>query len=286
MPIAHEFKYLKAKSLKNAFALMEKHPNYQVLAGGTDLICAIKEGMISPEAVIDIKGLKGLSKIKLSNGELSIGSLVSYSEIIESRTIKSYFPLLKEAAEKVASCGIRNRATMVGNICSAVPCLDAGAPLMVYEATVVVEGKDGERLIPIKEWFVGPRKTSLKAGEIVKEVRIKEPALKHGIAYDKLSRYEGEDLAQATVAVYLDEQNNYRISFGSVAPVPVRASSIENLLNGKALSAELIAQAKILVAQEISPITDIRATKEFRLHMCEVMMERSLKRAQMMLGGK
>ena len=175
---------------------------------------------------------------------------------------------------------------MVGNICSAVPSLDSGPALLLYEATVVVKGKDGERRIPIEEWFLGPRKTALKEGEIVEYIEVPLPDKKHGGCYIKLGRYNGEDLAQVGVGVLALSGNEYRVAFCAVGPKPNRARKIEELLKGKEITDSVIEEAKKLVEEEISPITDIRATKEYRMHMAKVMLDRALKAAVERLNGK
>jgi carbon-monoxide dehydrogenase medium subunit len=287
MSIAHEFEYQKPKDLRAALKLVAAYGKKgRILAGGTDLIGWIREERITPEIVIDIKGIKDLAKISFKNGVLSLGALVTFSDIIESRAVREKFPLLWEAARKVASVGIRNRATLVGNICSAVPCCDAGPPLLVYEAQIVVRGTGRERQIPMGEWFLGPQKTALKKGEMVVAVRMPQPAKNHGACYVKLGRYRGEDLAQASVAVLALPNHRYRIGFGAVGPTPVRGLKTEAALQGKALSHEVLAAARNAAVKEIRPITDIRATKEYRRHMIEVMLERGLKTASGRLAGK
>ncbi len=287
MSIAHEFEYKKPNDLREAIKLFSAYgKKARILAGGTDLIGWIREEMVAPEILIDIKDIKDLAKISFKSGTLTLGALVTFSDIIESHMVLEKFPLLWEAAHKVASVGIRNRATLVGNICSAVPCCDAGPPLLVYEADIVVRGKGRERKIPIGEWFQGPRKTALKDGEIVVAVQIPQPAKSHGACYVKLGRYRGEDLAQASVAAVALPKNIYRIAFGAVGPTPVRGLKTEAVLRGKMLDEDVYAAAKIAAVKEIKPITDIRATKEYRTHMIEVMLERCLKAASERLVGE
>ncbi len=286
MPILNEFEYFKPSTISQTLKLLAKYKKSAILAGGTDLLNLLKEGSEKPEAVIDIKGLAGLRKIAFAEGRLQIGALVTFSELIESEIIKRHFPLIVETAGTVASPGIRNRATMAGNICSAVPCLDSGPLLRAYDATVVAVGKAGKRKIPVAKWFLGPRKTGLKSQEIVSDLTIPLPKEEHAGCFIKLGRYAGEDLAQASVLTIALSGNRYRIAFGSVAPVPFRATKIEELLIGKKLDARLLAKAKDLVASSISPITDLRASKEYRLHMCRVMLERSLLAAVDRLAGK
>jgi carbon-monoxide dehydrogenase medium subunit len=242
--------------------------------------------MKTPEAVIDLKGIPELWRLDVKGGALSIGARVTFTELIESGLVKERFPVLWEASRTVASCGVRNRATLAGNICSAVPSLDGAPALLVHEARVRTRGPAAEREIPISEWFTGPKRTALRPDELVTAVELPLPEKKSAGCYVKLGRYRGEDLAQVGLAVLAEEGNIWKLAFCAVGPVAKRAGKIEALLNGKKLSAALIAKAKALVAQSISPITDIRASQEYRLHMAQVMLERGLKAAAARLSGK
>ncbi len=287
MPITIDYEFTKPKNINETLEVLDKFGKKAMpLAGGTDLIINLQESGIAPEMIIDIKGLKELTKLELTKSKLFVGALVTFSMLIESDIIKKKFPLIWEAAGNVASVPIRNRATMVGNICSCVPCMDSAPALLVYGADVLVRSKNGERRIPVEEWFVGPRKTSLKENELVVGLEIDLPKSKNGTSYLKLKRYGGEDLAQACVGIIALAKNEYRIAYGSVGPRPTRAKKIEALLNGKVLNDKLINAAVKLVGSEISPITDIRASKEYRAHICEVMLERGLKAAVERLNGK
>lgn len=286
MAIAHQFDYVKPRSVGEAVKTLTRFgPRAQVLAGGTDLIGLIADDAVKPDAVIDIKGITSLNKIEFRNGILSIGALATFTDLRNSPVIAKRFPVIREMTGWVASSGIRNRATMVGNICSAVPCCDSGPILLVYDAAVLVTGPVRKRKIPIGEWFVEPRKTGLKRGEIVTGLEIAAPKKKHAACFVKLRRYEGGDLAGASVAVLVLAGNSYRVAFGSVAPRPIRGRKIEALLEGKALSDGLIHEALRLVPEEIAPITDIRATKEYRTHMVAVMLKRGLRAAVSRLEG-
>jgi CO/xanthine dehydrogenase FAD-binding subunit len=286
MAISHEFDYLKPGTLLDALKTLRRFgPRACVLAGGTDLVALISDGMAAPETVVDIKGIAGLDRIEFKNNVLSIGALVTFSDLLHAPVIAKKFPVIQEMAGWVASVGIRNRATMVGNLCSAVPCCDSGAVLLVYDAVVHIAGPTGKRKVPLREWFLGPRKTVLKRGEIATGVTVPLPKQKHGACFVKLRRYEGEDLAQASVTVLALADRRYRVSFGSVAPRPIAAEFIETFLAGQPLSDELVRRAVQLMPREIAPITDIRATKEYRAHMIGVMLERGLRAAVARLAG-
>lgn len=285
MAIAHPFDYAKPASLAEAIKLLSK-PGAAALAGGTDLISLIAEDALKPELVVDLKGLDALGRIEFKNNTLTIGALATFSDLRDSPAVAKKFPVIREMTGWVASTGIRNRATMVGNLCSAVPCCDSGPVLQVYDAKVLVAGRRGRRSIPLNKWFLGPRKTALKKGEVAVGVTVALPKKKHAACFVKLRRYQGEDLAQASVTVLVLAGNEYRVAFGSVAPRPLRGERIEALLDGKPLTPALIQQAVRLLPEEIAPITDIRSTKEYRLHMVGVMLERGLHAAVSRLEGK
>ena len=285
MAIVQEFEYCKPKSLKEAVSLLLGHKNSIVLAGGTDLVSELKNGMVSPRAIIDIKGIAKLNGIDFSGKVLKIGALVTFSDLIKSEIIREHFPLIAEMSGAVASVAIRNRATMMGNICSAVPCMDSGPVLSVYDAEIHVGGAGCNFRFPVSKFFKGPRKTVLRGQGIATFITIPLPGSKHAGCFMKLGRYKGEDLAQASVAVLALSNRQYRVAFGSVAPVPIRAKKIEKVLNGNPLDDHLLRTAKELIPEEIAPITDIRASQEYRMHMCGVMFERAIKAAVARLEG-
>jgi len=284
MAMAHEFTYYKPRNPEKVLKLLAQYrTSARILAGGTDLVNNIKENVISPEAIIDIKGITEWQKIELSENVLRIGALVTFSDLIKSSVVREYFPLIIESAKTVASAGIRNRATLIGNICSAVPSLDSGPALLVYEATITVlgqNGQSGQREIPIDQWFTGPKKTALGDDELAVGLSIPLLKQKHFGCYLKLGRYRGEDLAQAGVGILALEKYQYRVAFCALGPVPSRSLKIESLLNSNELTDALIKNITDNIENEISPISDIRASKEYRIHMVKVMMERGLKRVR------
>lgn len=287
MAIAHEFQYVKPRTLREAVGFLARRgARTRLLAGGTDLITLIADGALLPEWVMDIKGIRELKGLEWRGNKLWIGALATFTDVLENDPLRRRLPLFPEMAQWVASNGVRNRATLIGNICSAVPCCDTGPVLLVYEADVVVQGPRGKRKVPIDEWFAGPRKTVLKPNEIALGAEVAQPREKHAGCFVKQRRYKGEDLAQSSVAILALAGNRYRVAFGSVAPTPVRGRRIEALLAGKTLSDDLIQEAIALLPQEIAPITDIRSTREYRMHMVGVMLERGLRAAAARLAGQ
>ena len=287
MPITTEFEYSKPKDLVSALRVMSRYKGTaRVLAGGTDLIVHLKENIARPEVVVDIKGIEGLNSIELKKGILTIGSLVTFADIIDSPLVKKICPLLWEASLTVASTGVRNRATVAGNICSAVPSADSAPVLAIYDAVIVVKSIKGARRVSIHDWFAGPKKTVLAPDEIVLAVELALPKPKTGGCYAKLSRYEGEDLAQGGIAVLALADNTYRVAACALGPKPARCPGTEAVLNGNKLTEKILAKAKETILKEISPITDIRSSKEYRNHMAAVMLGRALQAAVARLFGK
>ncbi len=274
--IAHEFDYVRPSTLQEAARLLGEHPGEaRVLSGGTDLIAWLRDDAVAPDLLVDIKNIDGLDQIEVAGDTLIIGSQATFTDVIESSVVADVAPLLIEMSETVASPGIRNRATVVGNICSAVPSCDAGPVLLAYDTTVHLVGPLGSRVVAIADWFIGPRATAKTDDEIVSHITVHVPD--HAGCYVKLMRYGGEDLAQAAVAIVALPGSEYRVSFGAVAPTPVRARSIEATLAGAQIDDDALSRAIPLVRNEISPITDMRATAEYRAHICEVMLERGLR---------
>lgn len=286
MGIACEFEYAKPANLKTALGLLARNVagGSVPLAGGTDLIAWLRDGAVSPGVLVDIKGIGELDGIRVKAGKLWLGANATFAEIIESPLVRKHAPVLVESSGMVASVGVRNRATVGGNICSAVPCCDSGPALLVYEAAIHVATRRGPKTIPAVKWFWGPRRTALAKGGIVTGISI--PLAKHAGAFAKLKRYRGEDLAQASVAVRVDAKGGWRVAYGSVAPTPIRGPKVERLLKGaKNPSAERLAKAVALAEAEVVPITDIRGSREYRRLMVGVMLKRAVRLASERLAG-
>ncbi len=277
MAIPFEFAYEKPATIADALHLLDKWgSNARILAGGTDLANELKQGFRVPELLVDIKGLNALEKIKVLDDALHIGALATFDMVRNSQPVRDHVYILYEVAGLVASSGVRNRATVVGNICSAVACMDSAAPLLVHDAVVHTASLEGEREVPVQDWFVDNRKTLVGEKEMVSHVSIPLPKIKYAGAYQKMMRYTGEDLAAANVGVLLMEDGACRVAFGSVGPIPRRSPEIESFLEKNGVNARNIEQAKEMIGGIISPITDVRATREYRMHMTKVMFVRAM----------
>lgn len=278
-----EFEYLRPETVEEAVALRQKYEGRCVLLnGGTDVVIQLRDHLISPEFVIDIKHIPVLKKLAFHKGDgLYIGACVTMNELGDNDDIKKYYPFLREAAYTVGSKQVRNRATLIGNIANASPLCDTGTPLYVCDAKVCIAGGKGEREVPISEFITFVRKTSLQPDEIVVGIKVPYTEGTEGI-FKKVSRRKEVDLSTICATV-LKLEDGYRIAFGAVAPTPIRLMKTEALLRGKQLTPELVDEAAKLARTEVTPISDIRASKEYRYDVVESTVRRSLE--HFMQGG-
>lgn len=271
-----EFVYLRPGSIAEAISMRCEHEGCSVLLnGGTDVVIQLRDRLIKPDYVIDIKRIDGLREITFSKeAGLFIGACATMNEIGNHEAVKTYYPYLAEAALSVGSKQVRNRATCIGNIVNASPLCDTGTPLYAADAVVCISGRDGAREVPIREFITFVRRTVLRPDEIVTGIRVPYVEGLRGI-FTKVARRREVDLSTicGTVARVGDE---YRLAFGAVAPTPVRLPKTEALLSGKQLTPALIEQAAELARTEVSPIDDVRASKEYRLEVVGVIARRSL----------
>jgi CO/xanthine dehydrogenase FAD-binding subunit len=277
------FEYLSPSTLDQALEYLISHKGQSVvMAGGTDLIPKIKSRKLkTPDFIIDLKNIPGLDYINYDdrNG-LTIGSLVTISEIETSLLIQDKYPLLSEAAAGLASVQVRNRGTLAGNICNAVPSADTAPALMVLEASLKLVSTRGTRTVNISSFFTGPNQTVMAPDEVLTEIQL--PVLSSGSRsrYLKLSPRQAMDLAVVGVAVMAVPAGGLlkevRIALGAVAPTPIRAKQAEALLNGQRISPEIIARAAEAASTEARPIDDHRASAEYRREMVKVLTARAL----------
>lgn len=275
----NKFDYFKAKTLDEVSTmLIENNGKAEILNGGTDLLVRLREKLIDPELVIDIKGIDELRGIKSDpQAGLTIGALTTMNELGEIDDIKNNYAFLADAIHTVGSVQIRNRATLIGNICNASPLADTATSLLVLDAKVnTYHAEKGEREISIHEFFTGPRTNILELGEIVVSITI--PTVKGKGVYLKNARRAEVDLSTVAVAVFKDDKDQYKIALGSVAATPIRAFKAEEILNNGNLTDEIVVQAAKVARETATPITDIRASKDYRSEMVEVMTKRAIKK--------
>ena len=276
-----EFEYLKPDSIKEIISILSQFgEKAQILNGGTDLIVEMRDKIIQPEYLVDIKAIPQLDRIIYSKQDgLNIGAAITLNEISDSKVVQTHYPILAGACKTVGSYQVRNRATLVGNICNASPAADTAPPLLVLEAKVNIIGPTGEKIVPINQFFTGVKKNILKKGEIVISLTIPPIKDKWSGVYLKQGRKKEVDLATVGVAVVCIRYE-VRIALGAVAPVPVRAFKTEELLKGKIIDEPLLEKAGESALTEVSPISDIRSSQEYREEIIKVLVRRAILQAK------
>lgn len=275
------FEYMRPKSLEEVISLLQEYGDTAcLLAGGTDLTVGLRHGKISPQMVIDIKGIADLSSgICESDGWLTISAATVLSDITRNESVKKHFPALVEAAGVVGSIQIRNRATLAGNICNASPAADTVPVLAVYGAVVRKYGPSGIHSIPVVDFIKGNRDTALLPGELVISVDLPIPTTRCGTAFSRITRRRGVDLATVNICCHIDGKGTTTYALGAVSPRPLLVQDTKGYLSDPTVSAVKKAAELDVLLSVATPITDIRASAEYRSGMLRVLAERVTNRA-------
>jgi len=278
------FEYHAPGSVAEALDLLSRYgSDAKLVAGGTDLVIAMKKRTVAAGHLINLKTIPGLSGIRAEGQEIVIGALTTIADLERSSVIRENCTALWDAAQIMASPQVRTLATIGGNIVSSVPSADTAPPLMVLSAKVMITGQAGERTCPVEELFAGPSKCALAPTDMLTAIRI--PAPNGCSVYLKSMRRAALDLALAGVAAYIacdggKACTDVKIALGAVAPTPIRAAAAEKVVMGKVLTDDLCAQAGKVSATLCTPITDVRASKEYRCSLVEVLTKRALLQAR------
>ena len=263
--------------------LKDKGPGGRFLAGGTDLVIAIKEKGLVPNYVVDLKRIPGLSGIReLADGSIVIGALTTMREIETSPLIATRFPFLARSAAEVGSIQIRNRATIGGNMANATPSADVAPSLLVLEARAQISGLSGQTIVELEKFFRGPGQNAMQPDEILTAIILPPAHPRLAGEYIKFSPREMMDLAYVGVAVALvvNDQTHccehVRIALGAVSPTPMRARSAEAVVLNRALTEDVAEKAGVEAAKECKPISDVRSSADYRREMVRAMTKRAL----------
>ncbi len=277
------FDYHRPNDLSEILRLITELPESQILAGGTDLLPDIDAGVRRVLHVVSLSGISELKQIQELDSKISIGAACTAREIQLSPVIKRNLPEMTEMVVDFASPQIRTRATVGGNICSAVPCGDFPVLLIALGAEVELASQKGNRIIMLKDFFTGPRETVRETGEILTRILVPKKNSTSTACYLKYQRRASNSLAVASVASFLDIQNGIcreaRIVLGAVAPVPLLSEKASGALVGKKIQEETIEQAAIIARDDARPITDVRGTENYRRELVYVLTKRATMRA-------
>jgi carbon-monoxide dehydrogenase medium subunit len=277
------FDYFRPKTLGEASALLRKHKDSRILAGGHSLLPAMKLRLSTPSALVDLSAVKGLSGIKAKGKALQIGAMTVHADVASSSLVRKGSPVLADAASHIGDLQVRNRGTIGGSLAHADPGADYPTVLAALGATIIVRGPKGERKIACEKFFTDLFTTALKPGEILTAVLVPAYGKGTGAAYEK-HRHPASGYAVVGVAAFVEISGgrckSVRIALGGATPNPVRCSAAETSLAGQAPEPAAIEAASRRVADAISdPLSDHYASGEFRTHLATVLAKRALQAA-------
>ncbi|OGP51074.1 MAG: hypothetical protein A2Y79_00555 [Deltaproteobacteria bacterium RBG_13_43_22] len=289
-----KFQYRTPNSLTEVLKILEM-PTLagKILSGGTDLILQMKQGLLSPSLIIDVKQVPELNRLEWDPQRgLRLGAAVPLSRLLAFTELPKEFSLLLQACSLIGSMQIKNRGTVGGNICNAAPSADSAPPLLCLGARVILASSQVTRTMTLDDFFLAPGKTALAEHELLLEIEVPMPPAPSAGCYLRHTAREEMDIAVAGVAAFLTlsskngQLQSARIALGAVAPTPIRAYGAEATLVGKAVTPELIEQAAERAAGEADPISDLRGSSEYRRELVRVLTRRALRSACKELGIK
>jgi carbon-monoxide dehydrogenase medium subunit len=279
-----ELEYHAPESLAEACRLLHTlKKDARVLAGGTDLLADLKQGLLTVNNLVALGKIEALKTIELGKEGLRIGALVTPNSLAASKEVHEALPALCDAASSMAGMQIRNLATIGGNLCSAVPSADLPPSLLVSDGSLILNSHVGERKLPVKDFFSGPRKTAIREGEILARILVRKLPAGSGTAYVKYQLRDASALAVVGAAARIQVNNKTiveaRIAIGAAAPTPLLIEEAGDFLAGKEPSAKNFEEAGRIASKGVKPITDLRGSEAYRRDLAGVLTVRALKKA-------
>jgi len=281
------FDYATVRSVEEAVSLLAKHGDQaRALAGGTDLIVAVREGRRKVALMVDIKGIPEVNQLTYDAAQgLTIGAAVPCYRIYDHQEIAAAYPGLIDAFSLIGGTAIQGRASVGGNLCNASPAADTIPALIVHETTCVIAGPNGKREMPVEQFCTGPGRTALQNGEFLVALRMPAPQPNSGGQYLRFIPRNEMDIAVVGVGarVVLNQGQtafvSARIALGAVAPTPLFVEAAGAVLAGKPVSDDSIQQAAEAAQAAARPIDDMRGTAQYRKHLVGVLTRRALRGA-------
>jgi CO/xanthine dehydrogenase FAD-binding subunit len=278
--IMNQFEYISPENKEEALKILkEERANACIVAGCTNVLPDIKVKKISPKILVDITAIQELRGIDKKKDKICIGPLTTIVELVNSELILKESKVLIQAAQEFADPLVRNNATIGGNLVTASPAADMAVPLITLDAIIKIESVREKREVKLKEFFLGPGKTILQDDEMIVGIEFEQSDINKNGYFIKLGQRKAMAIAIASVAVNLEVRQNkisqIRIAAGSVAPTPIRLTIVEEFLENKEISNKLVEEAMNKVSEEVNPISDIRASEEYRRYISGILFKRA-----------
>jgi carbon-monoxide dehydrogenase medium subunit len=282
----HNFNYHQATSLKEALNLLDKHKeDYKIICGGQSLLILMRQGLVAPENLIDIKSVKDMSYIDYDPKHgLKIGATTTHREIEKSPLIKKHFPVLAEMEKNLASIQTRNWGTIGGNLAHGDPASDPAPILIASNATVKLASMNGERSLPLEDFFIDIFETALEEGELLVEIQVPIRPKKTAVVYEKFNIIKNhQGIVSAAASVTLTEDGlgckDARIVLGAAAATPLRAKEAEQVLIGKKIDTKRLVSVGKKASEECDPVSDIHATENYRRDLVKALTMKVTRKA-------
>jgi CO/xanthine dehydrogenase FAD-binding subunit len=285
-----DFEYLEPATVCEACTLLAEDPNGSVVfAGGTDVVVYLKAGPLTHKRLISLGRIPDLDQLEMTDkGGLIIGAMTTINRIARGEGAASAFPGIVDAARSVAAEQVRNMATVVGNLCMAVPSADMAPILIAWGAELRVSSQASERVVPLRDFFIGPRQTVLGPTDIVTAIEVPPRPKTAGDASIRQGGRVSLSLPIVSAAAVVEMESGIctraDIALGAVAPTPLLASRASEFLIGKSFTGDVLAEAGEIASSEAKPIDDLRASRQFRFDLIKVLTGRVLKRAALRVG--
>jgi len=275
-----QFKYISPENKEEALKILEaERVNACIVAGCTNVLPDIKVKKLNSKVLIDITDIQELSDINKKKDKICIGPLTTITELINSGLILKEGKVLIQAAQEFADPLVRNNATIGGNLVTASPAADMAVPLLTLDALIKIESVREKKEVKLKEFFLGPGKTVLQDNEMIVGIEFEQSDINKNGYFIKLGQRKAMAIAIASVAVNLEVRQNkiirIRVAAGSVAPMPIRLTRVEEFLKNKEIKNRLIEEAINKVSEEVNPISDIRASEEYRRYISGILFKRA-----------
>ena len=279
----NQFKYISPENKEEALKILkEEGVNACIVAGCTNVLPDIKVKKLSPKILVDIIDIEELRGVDKKKDKICIGPLTTIAELINSELILKEGKILIQAAQEFADPLVRNNATIGGNLVTASPAADMVVPLLTLDALIKIESVRQKREVKLQEFFLGPGKTVLQDDEMIVGIEFEQSDISKNGYFIKLGQRKAMAIAIASLALNLEVKQNriiqIRIAMGSVAPMPIRLTGVEEFLKNKEIKSGLIEEAINKVSEEVNPISDIRASEEYRRYISGILFKRAFKK--------